>query len=275
MKNILVPIDFTEQTEAALQHALIMAKNAQSNVVMLNLVKSIDEREASMKQMEKLIAKHLFPGVSISPEVRVGLVEDIGNIAAEFEANLVFLGTHGLKGLQYVLGSKALQVVSKSKSPYIIVQAPPVRAEIKNILVPIDYIVEEKQVLHPVIELARVFGSRVHLFGVKYEDEFLKNKTELNLKYTKGLLDKHKLEYIEVANTPKKNFLNDMLVYSNAVSADLIAIINHKEDGYKNLLGTHFDQSVITNSHKIPVLIMNYQQIYKVLDLFTGIATAS
>lgn len=108
MKNIVVPIDFTSQTEAALEHALIMAKQAQSNVVLLNLVKSVDERDAAIKQMENLIAKHLFPGVSISPEVRVGLVEDIGNIAAEFEANLVFLGTHGLKGLQYVFGSKAL-----------------------------------------------------------------------------------------------------------------------------------------------------------------------
>ena len=57
MKNILVPIDFTPQTEAALQHALIMAKNTQSTVVMLNLVKSIEERAAAMKQMENLIAK--------------------------------------------------------------------------------------------------------------------------------------------------------------------------------------------------------------------------
>lgn len=271
MKNILVPIDFTSKTEAALIHALVMAKNAASTVILLNLVKTIEEREAALEKMEALISKHISSGCTIRYEVRVGIIEEIGDIAAEFDANLVFLGTHGLKGLQYVFGSKALQVVSKSKSPYIIVQSPPARVGIKNIVVPIDYLVEEKQILHPVIRLAQVFGARVHLFSAKYEDEFLRNKTELNLKYTKNMLEKNGLEYVEVANTPKKNYLNDLLVYSNAIQADLIAIINHKEDGYKNLFGTHFDQAVITNQFEIPVLVMNYLQIYKVVDLFSGV----
>ncbi|MFN3530162.1 MAG: universal stress protein [Bacteroidia bacterium] len=275
MKNILVPIDFSPQTEAALAHALIMAKKAQSEIILLHMVKSIDDRAGALSTLNQLAQKHLKPGVNIKTEVRVGPVEHIGIAAAELEVNLVYLGTHGLKGLQYLFGSKALQVITKSKSPYIIVQDAPMRTEIKNIVVPIDYIVEEKQILHPVINLAQVFGSRVHLFGAKYEDEFLKKKTELNLQYTKKMLDKHNLEYIELANTPKKNYLNDMLVYANAVQADLIAIINHKEDGYKNLFGTHFDQAVITNPHKIPVLVMNYKQIYKVVDLFTGIAMVS
>jgi len=56
------------------------------------------------------------------------------------------------------------------------------------------------------------------------------------------------------------------------VEADLIAIINHKEDGIKNLIGSNFDQQMITNKFNIPVLIMNYKQILKVYDLFSGIA---
>lgn len=270
MKNILVPIDFTPQTEAALQHALIMADRAIAKITLLHMVKELKEREPAYHNLSLLAEKYRFQIRDIEVEVRVGKIEDIGLVAEEKSANIVYLGTHGLKGLQFVFGSKALQVINKSKIPYIIVQAPPVSQGIKNIVVPMDGTVEEKQILHPVIDIAREFGSKLHLFGAAYDDEFLRKKTELNLQYTQKVLEKNKINYVSFSRAPKKSFLPEMIGYATGANADLIAIINHKEDGFKNLFGTHFDQAIITNEAKIPVLVINFKQIYHVVDLFTG-----
>ncbi len=275
MKNILVPIDFTEVTEAALRHAIIMAKTARARIILLHIVKSQEELLPATKKLEMLAAKYMDHGIAITAEVQQGRLEDIGQLAAAYETNLVYMGTHGLKGLQYVLGSKALQVVSAAKSPFIINQKGPINDQLKEIVVPIDFIAEEKQILHAVIDIARITGARIHLFSAKHNDEFLKKRTQLNLNYAKNLLKNNQMNYVEVGETGSKGYLNDLLDYSSMVNADLIAVINHKEDGFKNLFGSHFDQGLISNSYQIPVLMMNYKQITKVFDLFSGIAANS
>lgn len=275
MKNLLVPIDFTPVTEGALQQALILAKATAAQIILLHIVKDPAEISAAQKKLEILAAKYVQAGFTISVEVQLGKVEDIGQLAAAYETNLVFMGTHGLKGLQYLLGSRALQVVSASKSPFIINQKGPINDQLKEIVVPIDFIAEEKQILHAVIDIARVCGSRIHLFSAKHKDEFLNKRTQLNLNYAKNLLKNNKMEFVDVAETGNKGYMNDLLDYAHMVNADLIAIINHKEDGFKNLFGANFDQGLITNAYHIPVLIMNYKQITKVFDLFSGVAAIS
>jgi len=275
MKNLLVPIDFTPVTEAALQHALILARLTSAQIILLHIVKDPNDLGAALKKLEQLAAKYAQAGLRIITEVQQGKIEDIGRLAAAYETNLVYMGTHGLQGLQYLLGSRALQVVSAAKSPFIICQKAPIHDQLKEIVVPIDFIAEEKQILHAVIDIAKVWGARIHLFSAKHKDEFLSKRTQLNLNYAKNLLKNNNMAFLDVAETGSKGYMNDLLDYAHTINADLIAIINHKEDGFKNLFGTNFDQGVITNSYHIPVLIMNYKQITKVFDLFSGVAAKS
>ena len=48
----------------------------------------------------------------------------------------------------------------------------------------------------------------------------------------------------------------------------MIAIINHNQDGIKNLFGANFDQNVITNDAAIPVLVMNAKDMTKIGSVF-------
>lgn len=272
MKTLLVPIDFTDITENALKHALVFAQTCKAHIVLLHLVEMEDEIASALRKLEVLAGKYAGNGIHITVDTQLGQITEIGRYASGYESNLVYMGTHGLKGLQYLFGSKALSVVSNSKTAFVITQAAPKRSAINEIVVPVDFIAEEKQILHNVIEIARLSGARVHLFSANYTDEFLKKRTELNLKYAKTLLESHKMEVISIFETGNKGYASSLLGYANMVEADLIAIINHKEDGIKNLIGSNFDQQMITNKFSIPVLIMNYKQILKVYDLFSGIA---
>lgn len=272
MKTLLVPIDFTEITENALKHALVFAQTCKAHIVLLHLVEMENEIAPALRKLEVLAGKYAGNGIHITVDTQLGQITEIGRYASDYESNLVYMGTHGLKGLQYLFGSKALNIVSNSKTAFVITQAAPKHPAIKEIVVPVDFIAEEKQILHSVIEIARLSGARIHLFSANYTDEFLKKRTELNLKYAKTLLESHKMEVISISETGNKGYASSLLDYANMVEADLIAIINHKEDGIKNLIGSNFDQQMITNKFNIPVLIMNYKQILKVYDLFSGIA---
>ena len=92
------------------------------------------------------------------------------------------MGTHGIKGMQALTGSKALKVITNAKSPFLVVQKKKWNPDgFPNIVVPIDSTAETKQKLHWAVFLARTFNSKLHI-TVKYEgDEFLRNKVRNNM----------------------------------------------------------------------------------------------
>jgi hypothetical protein len=64
----------------------------------------------------------------VTPVVRVGSVyEDIGDAAAEIDADLIIMGTHGMRGMQFITGSRALRVITSSSVPFVVVQERPIK----------------------------------------------------------------------------------------------------------------------------------------------------
>ena len=101
----------------------------------------------------------------IEPLVRIGSIfEDIDKVATEIDASLIIMGTHGLKGMQFITGSRALKVVTDSSIPFIIVQEREIRENgYDRIVVPLDLHKETKQKLSLVADMALYFDSEVYL----------------------------------------------------------------------------------------------------------------
>ena len=55
------------------------------------------------------------------------------DIASEIDAEMVIMGTHGIKGMQKFFGSWALKVIANSKVPFIVIQEPPKKDLFENI----------------------------------------------------------------------------------------------------------------------------------------------
>ena len=60
----------------------------------------------------------------------------IGEVATEIDANLVIMGTHGIRGMQKLTGSWALKVIVGSKAPFLVVQGPPESDQLHDIVFP-------------------------------------------------------------------------------------------------------------------------------------------
>ncbi len=147
-EKILVPVDFSESSKAALEHAAFLATELGSSIEVMHVVEPPDFvpldtalagvgtgampqtlGEIARQQAEKDVAE-LIDGVdrtklkAIDASVRTGYAHEIIVDEAE-KHDLVVMGTHGRTGLAHlVMGSVAERVVRRCKSPVLTVKAP-------------------------------------------------------------------------------------------------------------------------------------------------------
>ncbi|MEO8734174.1 MAG: universal stress protein, partial [Flavobacteriales bacterium] len=158
-KRILVPTDFTKVADCAMNHAAGLAERTGALISILHIVSKPSElEEARIKVgLEVERAKKWSGQVSVEPLVRVGSVyEEIGNSASEIGAELIVMGTHGMRGMQFITGSRALRVITNGKVPFIVVQEKNIGPEgYSNIVVPLDLQRETRQKVALVADMAR------------------------------------------------------------------------------------------------------------------------
>jgi nucleotide-binding universal stress UspA family protein len=254
---ILVPTDFTPIGESATLYAEALAKELQAEVQLLHIVSSDKELPNAKLAIDNATAAIQSKHIATKGIIEKGSIyEDIGRVAKETEAKLIIMGTHGDKGLQKVFGSKALKVITNSDVPFLIVQRKPMNPQgFKNIIVPLSLEQEVKQTLYYTADLAKVYGSKIHILYVNEKDEFFRAKIERNIPAAKDILDEKGFDY-EFVGIEKKNMSKELLQYAQNVNADLIAFINNHEN-FATYLGGSFEQSLIANDAEIPVLVIN------------------
>lgn len=255
---ILVPTDFTKAANTALKYAVNTAEKTGAKIYLLNVCKSVKKLDVSIKKLEKQSDLVSESNVEIENVARVGDFKDIPVIAEELFAEIIFMGTHGVKGMQKIMGSNALRLVTKSKIPFIIVQkGSPLPAVYKKIMVPTSFHYENKQKITVVGEIAEYFNSKI-CFIYNTSDDRIKAKSLLNLQGMKNYLNKKNISF-EVETSENKDFNADTLDVVSKVGADLIAIMNMQKDDVigSGIFGQNFEQELIMNDQKIPVMIIS------------------
>lgn len=260
-KKILVPTDFTKVSDTAIEHGIIVGKAIGADIHVLHIIQ--DKRELSETRMkldalaERVLKEH---GQKIETISRIGnIYDDIDSVANELDAELIVMGTHGMKGMQFITGSRALRIVSESSVPFIIVQERGIRPTgYDRIVVPLDLHKETKQKLDIVVQMAKYFDSSIHLISPDEDDEFLKNQLERNVNYAKELLAEEGIRFdVTVAGTTKAKFVKSVVKHAVTLNADLITIVNMYENSLVSIIGGSYEQDIITNDAQIPVLCVN------------------
>jgi nucleotide-binding universal stress UspA family protein len=258
--TILVPTDFSTVAECAITHAIgIASRQIECRIILLNIVAKEKETSESEKNLKATIEKFSLPSnVHITGITRVGSIFDaIGNFASENDAKLILMGTHGVKGMQHIMGSYAVKVITNSKVPFIVVQERKFRDGYKNILLPMDFSKETKQKLSMTISVAKSFGSKVHIFYPLASDEHFKQTVANNVALAKNELRQNKIEFDVQEINASGAFVKNMLAYAAAQDIDLIAVVNSQESGFPEIFAGTDERTIITNDAQIPVLIVN------------------
>ncbi|MDZ4667444.1 MAG: universal stress protein [bacterium] len=254
---ILVPTDFTEIGDSAIAYASQLSRILSSKVELLHVISKEKDIAAAKSALEIQVNRLEKENIEASAHVEIGnIFEDIGKVADRQEARLIVMGTHGVKGMQHVMGSKALKVITNSDVPFIVVQRKPMKPEgFKHIIIPVDFNQEVKQSIKYAWEIGKYFQSKIHIVYLKEKDPFIAAKIERNIPYAQELLEENKVAY-EITGIDKNDFAKDFIRLSAAVDADLITIINNHENIF-TYFGGSFEQSVIGNKEEIPVMVIN------------------
>jgi nucleotide-binding universal stress UspA family protein len=143
MRNILVPVDFSECSLTGVRYAAFLAKCFAARLKLLHVVGRHDHdyafaskgfegeitrltevaRERAKKQMTELCRSSLLQGVSCESEIPIGnAITEICRRGAQDDADLIVISTHGRSGFRRTLiGSVAEQVARYAEHPVLIV----------------------------------------------------------------------------------------------------------------------------------------------------------
>jgi nucleotide-binding universal stress UspA family protein len=256
LNQFLVPTDFTAAAECALDHALSVAKVVGAEVSLLHIIEKKSDREKAQAKLDELIKskpQHQLKGI-----IKEGnIFDDIGGVAETINASLIFMGTHGVKGMQHILGSYAVKVITNSAVPFVVVQNREIRNGYGRIVLPMDLTKECKQKLELTIRMAGYFKSKIFIYSQFENDEFLKKTVARNTAYAQNEMKKHGIEHEVHAAPAKGNFVKQMLSFAENVDADLIAVVNSQERGVHELFSGTAERDTITNDAQIPVMVVN------------------
>lgn len=260
LKSILVPTDFTKEAHTAINHAVELANTINGEVILLHVVENKEDVEPAKAKLaeEQKLANEMEGSVPVKTMIRIGnIFNDIGDSAAEINASMIIMGTHGASGWQKVAGSHALKVVTNSSVPFVIVQNDMMHVGgYDKIMIPLDLHNETKQKLEIVADMAKYFDSEVHIFTPKETDEFLRHKLNGNIAWAKKYLaEKGIKSATHVAE--KGSFVKNMITTAQDLEIDLISIMNLQKNSLMGMFGSSYEQSIITNDAQIPVLCVN------------------
>ena len=143
LKRILVPTDFTETSDKALDFAIELAQKFDASITVMHafeipvigfpdgaLVATADIasriQEAGRAGLDAAVTARASRGVKIESVLREGPAEDeIKAVAEDTKADLIVIGTHGRRGIaRALLGSVAENVIRTVKIPVLAIHGP-------------------------------------------------------------------------------------------------------------------------------------------------------
>lgn len=275
-KTIIVPYDFTEEADCALNHAVGLCVSG--DVIYLNHV--VDKKSQSRiksagksifdlpNEIEAVGKKLNVPHIDILPLVREGdIFHEIPACAKEINATLMIFGTHGVHGMQHILGALSLKLVTSSEVPVIIVQRRPIRSGGYNrIVYPVDENPYSKQKAYAVAQFAQQIHAEILIFPKHNQDAHFQNYTDGNLRYSEKVFEEAGVPFSTTPNDKTSSYGKLVVDFAAKNEADIIAITTQDSDDLD--LGDIFvgseDVKIINNEAGIPTLCVNARVTLKV-----------
>ncbi len=142
-EKVLVPVDFSENSQASLRYAVGFARQHYSRLILLHVVEPVaysvtdgftgfatipveTNQEAAESRLREWKQQKVPPGLESETALRMGpAYYEITEAARELGVDLIIISTHGYTGLKHVLlGSTAERVVRHAPCPVLTVRQP-------------------------------------------------------------------------------------------------------------------------------------------------------
>jgi len=184
-KNILVPTDFSECAENALEYACSLANTVKAKIVLGHAydvlvaseldVFSIDDdislaKEEAKKRLDEVIAeyKHKYPDLILEKAVEQGpLNQAIAGIIYNQKIDAVVMGTKGINGInEYFAGSNTASVIENIEVPLLVVPSNLKYKPLKKIAFTTNFEYEDVEAIGQITKLAESYKAEVQVIHI-------------------------------------------------------------------------------------------------------------
>ncbi|WP_028375408.1 universal stress protein [Leeuwenhoekiella sp. MAR_2009_132] len=269
MKKILIPIDFSEHSEYALRTAAILAKKYKASLVVLHMIglsKAILSKNESEEQLEgmfyvKLAAKKFkefltrdyLKGLEVETTVQnFDNLYKINDVAQEFNADLIVMGSHGVSGLDEVfVGSNTEKVVRTVDIPVLVIKKNINEFNLKKVVFACDFDIDFVEPFKRAVNFFKNLEIEFQVVFINTPKKFLSSQ-EMEGRALKFMLHSD-LENTRVFD--KVVYYNDysleegIYTYCNQVEADMIAIPTHGRKGLAHFFSENYSDAFVNHSN--------------------------
>lgn len=267
MKKILVPTDFSEYAENALQVASQLARKYEAEIYLLHMIelpanmsnpvgdtRSNDLPEAigfmklAKKRYSEILSRPYLQGIKVREIVEFHQAFDgIMETSKEHGCDFIVMGSRGASGFKEMfVGSNTEKVVRTTEIPVLVIKKEIPNFEVKNFVFATNLDNSNKKTLEKVIGFAKLVNAKLHLLYINTANEFITSKDT----------DRYLGEYLEGIDFENYEFhvYNDdsveqgILNFANKVDADLIGIATHGRKGISHFFNGSISEDLVNHS---------------------------
>ncbi len=281
MRAIVVGIDFLDESLAALKLAVMIARKANSQIIMVFVNKmdkakpiftvAADKLKDEVEERFKDLIKEysgLIDADKFNYRFREGkkISEVIHAEVDDWRAELIILGTKGKLGLKLFRHSLAFNIVEDSVVPVITVRDGAKLPEtVKRILIPIDDSLETRQKVPFSVRLAKLFGAEVHMLAIYHSTvQTVKENVERYTRQSAEYLEGNNINFV-VKSIETTNVIEESIKYANEIDADFMSIMTVQIGAASNIWKGSYAEQLIDQS-PIPVITFPPKELMRTLS---------
>lgn len=266
MKKILVPTDFSDHAEYALQVAAKIAKDHGGEILLLHLVELPGQESDAVvagaevpeiafflkkahERFEEVKEADYLDGLTVSDALLFDdAFEGIIKAAKKHEADLIVMGSHGASGFKEMfIGSNTEKVVRTSDIPVLVIKKEQADFSPSTVVFASNFADEIKKPFAKVVDFANTFKAKLHLLYINTPASF--KSTHAAEKIITDFASGFSLE-----NGYSVNIYNDVNVekgilhYANSVNADLVAMCTHGRQGLAHFFNGSISEDLVNHA---------------------------
>ena len=269
MKTIIVPVDFSEQSEYALKVAASLAEKHGSEVLVLHMLELNEAVFSSAeglhiehtvffiklaeKRMSEFLAKHYLKDVKITPIIKhFKVFEEVNDVAKKHGAELIVMGSHGTDGLKEIfIGSNAEKVVRSAEVPVLVIKDEIKGFKVDNFVFACDFNTDALMAFQKAVDFSKKLDAKLHLVYINTPGDNFLSHTDIYKKVTQFLQKSGVGKEVEIYNdySVEKGVLN----YSENMGADVIGIPTHGRKGLAHFFMGSIGED-LANHSELPVV---------------------
>lgn len=273
MKKIIIPVDFSEQSEYALKTAAKLAKKYDAQLLVLHMLEMSDimlsasdglqkEKAAFFLQLAEqkfkdFLNKDYLDNIKLMPIIKhFKVFSEVNDVAIKNDADLIVMGSHGTSGLaEFFVGSNTERVVRNANIPVLVVKNDVVDINFDVVAFACDF---SEETIKPYLNAVKMFSktnTKLYLIHVNLPNDRFQSTLEIEKKvvnfFTKADRNLDKMK--DVHYTSDYTVEDGVLNASNKIGADLIVVPTHGRKGLAHFFAGSIGEDVANHS-TLPVM---------------------